>query len=241
MALASLLACLPRRRHRCLLPPFGSLLPVATRLVSSSAPTTFRRPIAPTRSPQRPASGRPAAGPTAIPAQGVPRREHAFAALEQARPPAWRTSTPRLNIRRRAAILRWAHGRDCSRKSSLGTELLTPFRGASFESVTGARRPCLTPADYVRRQAAASSAVGTAPHADRCRSPRPRPAPGHPPHPNARPLTAINESRSGAGGAAKVARSPTAADTQQEPRTNERCRRRQCLMLGRLQLKHELG
>ena len=94
-----------------------------------------RGPITPCRLPASPLAGRFPTRLAAIALQRMGRLEGLLTSLQQADA---HIATGRLTRRVGWEILRWAHGRSCSQRSSLGGELRTRRRGVFIGSVTSA-------------------------------------------------------------------------------------------------------
>ncbi len=115
----------PRPLPRAVTPALGLPLLLAVR----------RRPITPCRLPASPLPGRFLARLAAIALQRMGRLEALLASFQQA---DVRIATGRLTRRVGREILRWAHGRSCSQRSSLGGGLRTRRRGVFIGTVASA-------------------------------------------------------------------------------------------------------
>jgi hypothetical protein len=101
--------------------PFLGSLPILPTLLPATLSALFRLPITPRSPPSRPSPGSPGALLTAIAATRMPGPKVPLTPLQQTAPQPARPLEPAtngallINIRIRS-MLRWAHGRSCSRQ-----------------------------------------------------------------------------------------------------------------------------
>ena len=128
---------LDARRGRFSLP-----LAVSPRLLLAPSLARQTGPILLIRQPTRPAARRTATGLAAIAAARMMGHEPLFAPFQETQTSPWAAGETPLILRRRAAIMKWAQGRFCSRKvKSRGEAATSPRDAFLLASASSPRTP----------------------------------------------------------------------------------------------------